>query len=219
MEEKQIESYNSHLAHSVKNFFPPSWLEIIIYFLSSAVLLGVLNYHVFTNSIGNNSGLSQTNLDSYLHNKLGDSADFISRLLEGRISSILFWAFLGSIIYMAIWVIQNVIINVENDVQASGFVGMQNQAVRRKAYWHSVVSSKIFFLCALVVSIIYTVLLAEFLLPVSSRAFGLAFSSGHFTKSLLSIVLSVVGTAVFLYILMQALRIVARSWRWIIGNF
>ena len=219
MEQKQLESYNSHLAHQVKNFFPPSWLEIVIYFLFSAVILGTLNYKVFTNSLGNNSGVSQTNLNSYLSNKLGESTDFLSRLLQGRVSSILFWAFLGSIIYMLIWVVQNVIINVENDMQAGEFVGLRNQAGRKQAYWHSVVSSKVFFVCTLIALIIYFILFVDFLLPVCSRAFGLAFSSGHFPGNLWSIVLSVVGAAIFLYILMLALRTVARSWRWIIGNF
>jgi len=219
MEEKQIESYNSHLAHSVKNFFPPSWLEAVIYLLCSGALLGLLNYRAFTNSIGTNSGLSQTTLDTYLHDKLGDSTDFLSRLLQGRVSSILFWAFLGSIIYMFIWVIQNVIINVENDMQASEFVGVKNETSRKQAYWHTVISSKIFFVCSLLSLIIYFVLFVEFLLPVSSRAFGLAFSSGSFSKSLWGIVLSVFGTAVFLYSLVFGFKTVGRSWRWIIGNF
>ena len=219
MQEKQKESYNSRLAQSVKTFFPPSWLEILIYSLVACLLLGLLNYRVFLGGVGINSGFSGTTLDGYLRDKLTGASDVISRLLQGRIASILFWAFLGSLIYMMIWVVQNLVINIENDVQAGKFVGLQAQTDRRRAYWHSVISSKVFFICSLLVLIIYGIALVNFFLPLASKSFGLAFSASTFPKNIISIAVSLIATAVFLYLLVLALRIVAHSWRWIIANF
>jgi len=218
MAQTKIESYNSHMAHSVKSLFPPSWVEAVIYFLSALVLLGILNYRAFTNNLGTRSGVDQTTLNSYLHDKLANSTDFISRLLQGRIASILFWAFLGSFIYMIIWIVQNLIVNIENDVEAGKFKGLES-AEKKQAYWHSVISSKIFFGCAVLVSIIYLVALINFFLPVASRSFGLAVTDYHPLKSFFSIIVSTFFTALLLYILILTIRAVNRAWHWIIGNF
>ena len=214
-----IESYNSHLAHSVKNSFFPSWLEIFIYFLASTILLSLLNYNVFTNSIGVNSGVSQAALNSYLHDKFASSTDFLSRILEGRAGSLLFWAFLGSIIYMMVWVIQNLVINIENDVQASEFVGLKGQEAKKKAYWHSVLSYKIFFVCGVIAFIVYVIALATFFLPLTSKVFGLAITSPWSLKSIVDIVLAIFATVLLLYIFVLGLRFIVRVWQWIIGNF
>lgn len=215
MQEKQIESHNSHLAHSVKNYFPPSWLEVIIYFLGSFVVLTLLNYRILTGNIEASSGLSQSSLNGYLHDKLTSVADFISRLLQGRIASILFWAFLGSLIYMGIWVVQNLVINIENDVRAGEFAGQAD----KRTYWRSVVSSKVFFFCSLAVLIIYGVVLAGFLLPLASKTYGLAVSTSAFPKNLIGILLSLAAATVLLYLFVLTLRVTVRSWRWIITNF
>lgn len=217
--DEKIESYNSHLAHSVRNFFPPSWLEFLIYLLSSAILLCLMNYHVFTSSIGLNSGISQDNLNGYLHDKITHSTDFISKLLQGRAGSLVFWAFLGSIIYMIVWVVQNLIINLENDVQASGFVGIKGQESKKQAYWHSVISSKIFFICAVIAAISYSITLFNFLLPVVSHVFGLAIVNFQSIRSTLSIMLALLITVLLLYLFVFSLRVVVRAWQWIIGNF
>lgn len=218
-DETRIESYNSHLAHSVRNFFPPSWLEILIYFMVSAIVLCLLNYHVFTNNIGLNSGVSQGELNSYLHSNFAHSTDFISKLLQGRAGSLVFWAFLGSIIYMIVWVIQNLVINIENDVQASDFVGIKGHEAKKQAYWHSVMSSKIFFVCASLAAITYAIGLFSFFLPVASRTFGLAIANFQSVKSTLSIVLVLIITTFLFYLFIFSMKVVARAWQWIIGNF
>lgn len=218
-EEKPTESYNSHLAHSVKNFFPPSWLEILIYLVSSGILLSLLNYKVFTNSLGQSSGVSQDTLNSYLHSNVANSVDFFGKLFQGRSGSLVFWAFIGSIIYMAVWVVQNLFINIENDVHASEFVGLKDHEDKRHAYWNSVLSSKVFFVSSLLAIITYAIGLFNFLFPVTSRVYGLAISKFEPVKSIVSILLAIVAAAFLVYILVFGLRILARAWQWIIGNF
>jgi len=219
-QEKISESYDSHLANSIKRLFLPDWLEIILYVLSAGVLLCVLNYRVFLNSVSNSSNVSQDVLSNYLHTKLTSVGDFAGGLLQGRLTNMLFWAFVGCLIYMAVWTLQNLIINLRNDVKAGRFVSVENQTGRRKAYWTSVVSSKIFFICSLLAVFIYLVALSRFMLPVASRYFGLAISTDfRFPGTIFSVLLSLLGTTLLLFVLVLGVRIVSRSWRWIIGNF
>src|SRR5579871_1856202 len=121
MQEKQIESYDSHLANSIKGLFLPSWLEAVLYILSAAVVLCILNYNILLNSVSSSSNVSQNDLSNYLHVKLSAVSNFGGSLLQGRLATMLFWAFIGSIIYMIVWTIQNLIINLRNDVKAGEF--------------------------------------------------------------------------------------------------
>lgn len=220
MAEKQIESYGTHLAHSIKGLFVPDWLEILLYSISSAVILCILNYQVFLNNVSTSSEVTEDALNNYLHSKLNRVSTFSGSLFQGRLANMLFWAFVGCLIYMVVWTLQNFVINIRNDVKAAEFVGFENQSSRRRAYWDSVISSKVFFGCSLIALIIYVIALDRFLMPIASKAFGLAISTGFmFPRTIIEIVLSVLGAAILLFALVLLLRVVIRTWRWIIGNF
>ena len=218
-QQKQIESYDTHLAHSVKSSLVPSWVEVLLYLLSGSLVLCILNYRVFLNNLGAGSGVSESVLSNYLQGKLTNVSDFASGLLQGRVATMLFWAFIGSIIYMVIWTFQNLVINIENDVRAGEFVGVQNTSAKKHAHWNSVISSKIFFVCSLLVFIIYTLSLAKFLLPLTSKAFSLSITNFTFPQSLFGFSLSIVVTSLLLFLFVLSLKITARAWHWIINNF
>ena len=219
MAEKQIESYDSHLANSIKGLFLPSWLGVALYILIAGVLICIFNYRILLDSLSNSSEVPSSVLNGYLSGKLSIGESFGTSLLQGRAATMLFWAFIGSATYMVVWVAQNLIINISNDVKAGGFVSLQQDAIRKKAYWNSIISSKIFFACSVLALLTYTVGLGRFFLPLLSKTFGLAISTSfQFPKTVLSIFFSTVAMAVLLFILVILVRIVKRCGQWIIGN-
>jgi len=213
---KAMESHGNTLGNELKQFFIPSGLGIILYFLSGAVLLAALNARALWKYFAGISVGSSASANTLLSQKVHDLGAFVDSVLSGRVSQIVFWSLVGCVVYIAIWLVKNVIVGLENDVIASRFV--HPRQYNKITYWGSVLAHKIFFVCGVALFIVYTSLGIEFILPLMTRVFYLAVTNFTPRISLSNIAAMILCGGLVIYVWVLMTHILINSWRWIISN-
>lgn len=212
----EIQSHNTALDRSAKKWLVPTWGQMVIYTISAFLLLIVLNLAALWTYFNGSVGVSSETASAVIQEPFQRFSDFTGGLFEGRLAPMLFWAFLGVLTYMIIWFIQNAANNVHNDLAAEQY--MHPWTYQSKKYWWSVASDKIFFVCVLLVFVLFVYLCFSFFMPVLSKLFYAAIYDWQFVDSLTRLLGSVMFTAFLLYIFVLLAMLVRNSWRWVNSN-
>jgi hypothetical protein len=211
--QRDIHSYNSSIGPSLQQFLLPSLPKLLLELLIGAFLLTALNirsiWTYFTSGI---LATTQFDLGDLINQKARGLHDFLNNISRGRFLQIVFWLFVGCIIYLLIWFIGNLITNVRNDIVADEY--MHPAAYNRKNYWESVIARKIFFWCIVVVLIAYISAAFRFCIALAKYC-NSALINFSWSRSLVVVVASIVITAILLQLLTILARIVANSWQFI----
>lgn len=218
MPEKQIKSGNESAASQVLGSFSrPSLEELLIYLLLGIVFISVLNIRALWEAINNSVQTTYVDTSSLIDEKLLTFGDRLNGLLEGRPGQMLFWAVVGCLIYMLIWLAQNFYINLRNDVVADKYLHPKNY--KSTNYWEGVLAHKIFFVSVVVVFFVYIYMSLTIFIPVLSKMFYFATFSFSVPDSVLQLIFIALGSSVLLYTFVFLAKLVAYSWRTVINNF
>ena len=211
-----IESYNTRQANSLKNNILPSGLQVMVYVLFSIALLMVMNIGAIWNFINSSVGVSSDTANIAVADQFSRFSDFTNGLFHGRLAPMLFWACIGMITYMIVWLIQNAAANVSNDLEAEKFnhpIGFD-----RQRYWHSIASHKIFLVFSGLIAGVFLYLCVANFFPLTAKVFYASIYDWHWATSPFRLVADICLTVVFIYTLMILLRMARNSWRLITTN-
>lgn len=192
-----------------KNFFIPDPTGVVLYCFSSLVLLGVFNFKALWGFLNGNLVVAgdTVTLPSAYNSAFGNFWVFIT---QSRLLQVLFWVFIGTVAYTAVWFVWNVINNLRNDVVAGDYV--HPRSYTRVSYWKSVLEGKVIFGLSAVASTIYCVIFLK-LFSVLSSLFLSAIENFRPVSSLILIVSSTLAGAFLLYLLVILGRITKNSWQ------
>lgn len=210
------QSYNTRSSSSFKSVFWPSKLEVSLYLIISVLVLVILNVGAIWNYFNSSVGVSAETSNAIVNDQVTRFSDFTNGLFQGRLAPMLFWACIGMITYMIVWVLQNAATNLGNDLEAEKF----NHPIDydRKRYWHSVNSRKIFLVFSCLIGFAFLYVALSNLLPLAAKVFYDAIYDFSLISSTLKLALDISATALLIYLLVMLFRLTRNSWRTITSN-
>lgn len=193
--------------NGLKQFLIPSWLEVAVYSLLSLLVLVLINAQRFWQFYMDQSGRLSDGATSRGIQYLGKVE--ISNIV-GTVTVIIFWAMVGSFIYVLVWLTQNSLTEIKRDAttKISGDMVKHN-------YMNSVVAHHTFFVTLTILtaaSLFFTLTVA---LPIINTSFyGTVISLSSFSVwNILSGLASILLLAMLICALKILLQIYVRFWR------
>lgn len=206
-----IHSYNSRASLTLKQLLLPTPAQLFLNLVIAIIILSLLNiraiWQFFTTGV---SADSTVDLGSLISNNFPWLTEGIEKLTRGRTIQVLFWLFVGCIVYMLIWIVGNFLTNIRNDIVADEYVHPQQYS--RAGYWSSVLARKIFFVCIFIVLISY--IFAGLRLVASLADLALrSFRDFQIPLSILLVLGAILAAAIALQILQILFKITLNSWQ------
>ena len=210
-------SYNTASQHVIGGLSRPTLVEMFLYLIIGIIFISVINFGTLWSAINNTVQTKAVDTSTVVDEKLIDFGDKLNSLLDGRTGQMLFWAVVGCLIYMFIWLAQNTVINLRNDVVADKY--LHPRSYKSSSYWESVVAHKIFFGTLLIGFLTYVYLSLVLFLPILSQAYYIATFKFEFPSSILQLITVYVLSGLLIYIFVVLGKIVIYSYQAIVNNF
>jgi hypothetical protein len=175
----------------------------------SLLLLLMLNSQVIWHYFSGQD-LAGQSLGEVIGQNVKGLQSLLSRISEGRVLQTLFWALVGIFMYISVWFIRNVVLNVRNDIVVDEYVHPRNYS--RTSYWQSVISRKIFLAFSVIVLIGYLYSCIR-LLPLLAKLCQSAVESFSWSPSVVELLGSWLVGAFLVYVLLLLGRVTAIFWR------
>jgi hypothetical protein len=204
-------SHNTRSDIALKELLIPSAAQIWLDFTIAVVLLALLNirglWAYFAHGI---LDASQSDVSDIINQKGQGVHNFLDTISKGRFLQIVFWLFVGCVVYMLIWFVRSFFTNIRNDIVADEY--MHPFTYNRNTYWQSVIARKLFFVSILVIFIGFTITGFKLALVLAGLTYSSieAHDSAH---SVVQVLGSIIVTALLIQIFVILLRLLSRSWK------
>jgi hypothetical protein len=206
----QIESHSSIVGSTSKQFILPSGTQLLLYALVGILLLIALNIKNAWDYLNSTVLKPQGGLDSILARKAPGIHKFLSSVSQSIALQVIFWVFIGCIVYVLIWFMRNIATNILNDIVADKYVHPEDY--KRSKYWESILARKFFFWASTVVLVLYLAAGATVLVYLSQLAyqFTVNFQLVYSLWQYLQLAAAATG---LIYILILIIHVCVNSWR------
>lgn len=208
---EDIHSYNSRAAPGIKQLLVPSPAQIFLNLIIGILILALLNikgiWQFFTTGVTADSTID---FGSLINDRLPWVTGFIYNLTHGRIIQVLFWLFVGCIVYMMIWFLGNFFTNIRNDIVADEYV--HPQFYNRVGYWGSVFARKIFFISIVMVLIAYIYAGLKLIASLAALSYQ-SISIFQLPMSMVVLAGSIMGVAIAIQVFQVLFKISKNSWQ------
>jgi hypothetical protein len=208
---EKIESSSSKLiGASNRKFLIPSAGQILLYVLMSTLLLAVLNIGKGWNYLNKTVLKPQGGLDNIIATNSPALHNFINSLSHSIVLQVIFWIFVGCAVYIIIWFVKNIAINMLNDITADQYVHPQHY--HRYKFWSGILGRRIFFWISAIILVLYLIAGTRVLVYMASLCYRFAvnFDLAQSSWQLAEIVLATTG---LIYLLVILVHITINSWR------
>ncbi len=209
---KNIESFSSssNVGLTSRQFFLPSVTQLLLYVLMSVLVLAVFNAKNAWDYLDSSVIAPQGGLGKILPQRSPEVNRFLNSFSHSIFLQVVFWVAVGCVVYLIIWFLRNIMINILNDIAAGQYV--HPKSYKGVNFWGSVLTRKIYLGISIVILIIYTGSFIKLLINLSNFCYGLI-SDFHPAKSILELLGATAVTAVLIYFLILLVKIVVHSWR------
>ena len=205
----ELESHSSDRTSALRQFFTPTWVDIILYILIGGVWLTLLNFHtIWTRN--DTAAVSPSALSQLLGQKFSSLGAFLGLPLFGKISLLLFWAFIGCVAYMLLWLVQYGLITLHEDIAETTYI--HPGSFSESGYWRSVIAHNIFLVCAIFVSIAYAAGAIKIFFPLLAKVFIVGLFDFPHAGAIFDIILSLLISGLVVYVAVILWRILRGIW-------
>jgi hypothetical protein len=204
-----IQSNNSKIGSISKHFLLPSGPQLLLYALISILLLIAFNIKRVWEYLNDVVLLPQGGLDSLIAEHLPWLHKFLSSLSQSIILQVVFWLAIGCGIYIIIWFVKNIFINVKNDMVADNYV--HPAYYKRSTYWESLAARKVFFW------VVWFLLAAQIvsglrLITYLANLCYMEVLDFHLVHSLFTMFQSVLAGTGLVYVIVLLIHLAVNSW-------
>jgi hypothetical protein len=206
--ENKIES-NSSIDKDV-TFFLPTVYQVILYFLVSCLLLIMLNLGKAWKYLNDTVLKPQGGLDSVIATNTPSLHKILNSISQSIILQVIFWVFVGCVVYVLIWFVKNITINILNDITADQYV--HPKSYHRSSFWSSIIARRIFFWISVIILIVYLSVSMRFIAYLANICYDAVVKFSPLQSSLDILESALVVTGI-IYILVVILHIAVNSWR------
>jgi hypothetical protein len=205
-----IESHSSSVGATSKRFLLPSGTQLLLYALVGILLLIALNLKNAWDYLNHTVLQPQGGLDNIISEKAPAVHKFLNSLSQSIALQVVFWIFVGCVVYIIIWFIRNIATNILNDIVADKYV--HPASYNRSMYWGSILARKVFFWISVIVLVFYLVTGTRLLVYLSNLAYRFTVNF-NLVHSLWEFVQIIAATTGLIYVLILIVHVAVNSWR------
>jgi hypothetical protein len=203
----------------ITQFLLPQPLEIPVYFFISLLLLLIASNQTLLVVLSDGSPVT----DVALTDVFGQRLDYLGELLQvpilGRIVLFLFWLAIGSIVYMLVWLFQNLAVEVYDDLTLAKLKNPKDQEQSDGGWWGTTLAHAIFVGSSIIVLLFYLLISVNLLFPAWVQLFQIGIQSLSQLNSILKVVIAIIGTMVSIYVLTLFWRLFFRLRSYLYNSF
>lgn len=209
MANRSLQSYNSRVKNSLRLFLQPGGADIALYlFLAMMLLLGLNAKNIWDYFSSQN--LVSQNLGQLISQNEPWIPTFLKKLSEGRLLQGVFWAVLGTFIYILVWSLRNLTVNIRNDIVADEYI--HPAEYKRFLYWRSIIARKVTFVVATVVWVAFIISSVQLISSLANLC-RQAVSNSNWMSSVMQLLGCWIVVSILIYLFMLLSRIVMIGWR------
>jgi hypothetical protein len=207
--ENQIIS-NDSIGSTNKDILVPSFSQFFLYFLVSLLLLVALNIGKAWDYLNNSVLKPEGGLDSLIATHAPGIHKVLNSLFQSIVLQVIFWVFVGCAVYVILWFVRNIAINLLNDLTADQYV--HPAAYKRYKFWSGIIARRTFFWISALILVAYLLVSAKTLLYLANFSYD-AVINFQKIQSTIDIAGSLIAVTSMIYILVLLSHIVINSGR------
>jgi hypothetical protein len=193
------------------NLIKPTWSEVLLYCALALVIFVIYNSSRIWQLFSNGYNLSEADRLALSETSLRPLLDFGQYPAVGTIVVIMFWLFVGSIAYMAIWLTQNSLTEIKQEMEASQYntgTSMKTNLLK------SIAAHYLTFVALSMIMVIIFGAIVMYVLPVTGKFFFLSFANlwPPDLQIYLLLIASLLGMGLALYLFALSIRVLWRFW-------
>lgn len=208
---QDIRSHSAGPRQRMRDILVPGPAQIILDIILSVFLLAILDaqtiWRYFTTNL---LSIHETNVGDFLNEKVQTLTSHFSGLVGGRFLQIIFWAFVGCMAYIAVWMAINVITNLRNDMVVNSYT--HPSSLSRKGYWGSIIGLKVLLVCLIVITVAWLIAGLKLTL-VLAKAGSDSLQNSHSLRAAIIFTGAVVSTALVIHVLYVLSHITRNTWQ------
>jgi hypothetical protein len=208
--ENATKSHNSSINTSSKELIFPSGTQILLYMVLAPVLILILNVKRGWDYLNDSVIAPQGGAEKLLTQNRPGLQKALDSIAGSIILQVAFWVVVGCLVYIVIWFVRNIAVNLLNDFVADNYV--HPKSYRRLEYWESILARKVFFWISAICSILLTLTGMRLLFYMAKLAYSNTVHFG-FPHSLIALIEIELATTGLIYALMLLFRVMLNSWR------
>jgi hypothetical protein len=207
--EKNIKSSSSSLSDN-SNYLWPTIYQLVLYFLISFLVLLILNLKNMWTYLNDTVLKPDGGLDSIIAQSAPGVHKVLNSLSQSIILQVIFWIFVGCAVYLLIWFIKNIAINLLNDITAGQYV--HPKSYKGYVFWSGIFARRIFFWVSAAILLAYLAVGARFIGYLADICYQ-AILTFEPLQSSIDIAGSAILATALIYVLTLISHICVNSWR------
>ncbi len=212
-------SNTSKLRLFLTQFLLPQPIELIPYFFVSLLALLVASNQTLLVILSDGSPITDTGFNDVFSQRLGYLDELMQTPILGRIILFLFWLAIGSIVYMFVWLFQNLVVEVYDDVAHAKLGTPTENTDEDGNWWGTTLSHTIFVGSSIIVLLFFVLITVNFLFPAAVQLFEIGLQTYTERSGILKLVAAILGTMFMAYVFVLFWRLFFRLRSYIYNSF
>lgn len=208
----------SRLKIVLTKFILPTPMELLPYFIISLFILLINSRYIFLVTLANGSPVTPVSVTEVF----GQRLDFISQILEipffGRIVLFLVWLAVGSVVYMFVWMFQNMAVDVYDDI-ATPKLKNRREVEAEDSWWGSALARTIFIGTSILFFMFFIALTLNIFLPLLIQLFQVSLQDVGLLSGKIKLFISILLTMINLHCFTLFWRLYSRTKSYLYNSF
>ncbi len=193
----------------ITQFLLPQPIELLIYLFVSLLILLITTNRVLLQILSGSSPVPEAGISEVLSQRADSFDQLLAIPILGRVVLFLFWLAIGSVVYMLVWVFQNMAVEVYDDLTLAKITDPRaRQAASEElqeesedgGWWGTTLAHTIFVGSGVILFLFFLIIAVNGLLPLWSQLFQIGLQSIGQLASVLKIIMSLLGTMVMVHV-------------------
>ncbi len=205
-------------------FLLPQPIDLITYFFGSLLILFIGSRQTLLVILSDGSPITDVGVSEVYTQRLNYLGELMQTPILGRAILFLFWLAIGSVVYMMVWLFQNLAVEVYEDVERvkhPGAVEVADDAESEsQGNWWGTSLSHAIFVCSSVILLLFYVLIAvNFIFPAAVQLFSIGLLTYKYLDGVIRMGLAILLTMFMIYIFTLFWRLFFRLRSYIYNSF
>lgn len=186
----------------VTQFLLPQPIDLLSYIFISLLALVVASNRTLLVILSDGTPVSETAFSGVFDQQMDSLGELLAVPILGRIVLFIFWLAIGSVVYMVVWLFQNLAVEVYDDIAVAKLKGTAQQTTNEDApqddegWWGTTLAHTLFIGSSVIVFLFFVILVVNALFPAWVQLFQIGLQSITELTSIFKLIASIAGTMI-----------------------
>jgi hypothetical protein len=186
----------------VTQFLLPQPIDLVSYFFIGLLALVIASNRTLLVILSDGTPVSDTAFSSVFGEQIGSLNQLLAIPILGRVVLFIFWLAIGSIVYMAVWLFQNLAVEVYDDIAVAKLKGTAQAADEvepEESWWGTTLAHTLFIGSSVILFLFFLIIVVNALFPAWVQLFQIGLQSLSQITSILALLISLVGIIITIH--------------------